>query len=71
MPEVVEAESESTARIACGFSIPGNGSYTYIDWSYVSAGAVPGVRGGAVAVPRAPHRPLLVPLSRRWIAAAR
>ncbi|KAI6073195.1 Cell surface glycoprotein MUC18 [Aix galericulata] len=39
MPEVVEAESESTARIACGFSIPGNGSYSYIDWSYVDRGS--------------------------------
>ncbi|XP_035201775.1 cell surface glycoprotein MUC18 [Oxyura jamaicensis] len=35
MPEVVEAESESTARIECSFSIPGNGSYSYIDWFYV------------------------------------
>ncbi|XP_040390372.1 cell surface glycoprotein MUC18 isoform X1 [Cygnus olor] len=35
MPEVVEAESESTARIECSFSIPGNGSYAYVDWFYV------------------------------------
>ncbi|KAM9175468.1 cell surface glycoprotein MUC18 isoform 3-T3 [Mergus octosetaceus] len=40
MPEVVEAESESTARIECGFSIPGNGSYTHIDWFYVDRGSL-------------------------------
>ncbi|NXI61439.1 MUC18 protein, partial [Anseranas semipalmata] len=35
MPAVVEVESGSTARIECSFSIPGNGSYTYIDWFYM------------------------------------
>ncbi|NXK49576.1 MUC18 protein, partial [Chauna torquata] len=35
MPAVVEVESGSTARIECSFSIPGNGSYTYIDWFYI------------------------------------
>lgn len=38
MPAVVEVESGGTARIECNFYIPGNGSYTYINWSYVSAG---------------------------------
>ncbi|NWX52443.1 MUC18 protein, partial [Steatornis caripensis] len=36
MPAVVEVESGDTARIECNFYIPGNGSYTYIDWSYVN-----------------------------------
>ncbi|NXH15850.1 MUC18 protein, partial [Bucco capensis] len=35
MPAVVEAESGSTARLECNFHIPGNGSYTYIDWFYM------------------------------------
>lgn len=38
MPAVVEVESGGTARIECNFYIPGNGSYTYINWFYVSAG---------------------------------
>ncbi|NXW94687.1 MUC18 protein, partial [Alopecoenas beccarii] len=38
MPAVVEVESGGTARIECNFYIPGNDSYTYINWSYVSAG---------------------------------
>ncbi|XP_009979914.1 PREDICTED: cell surface glycoprotein MUC18, partial [Tauraco erythrolophus] len=36
MPAVVEVESGGTARIECNFYIPGNGSYTYISWFYVS-----------------------------------
>ncbi|NXI34851.1 MUC18 protein, partial [Galbula dea] len=32
MPAVMEVESGSTARIECNFYIPGNDSYTYIDW---------------------------------------
>ncbi|NXD88310.1 MUC18 protein, partial [Halcyon senegalensis] len=32
MPAVVEVESGDTARIECNFDIPGNGSYTYINW---------------------------------------
>ncbi|NXE16287.1 MUC18 protein, partial [Lophotis ruficrista] len=35
MPVVVEVESGGTARIECNFYIPGNGSYTYIDWFYI------------------------------------
>ncbi|NXT28837.1 MUC18 protein, partial [Syrrhaptes paradoxus] len=35
MPAVVEVESGGTARIECNFYIPGNGSYTYINWSYM------------------------------------
>ncbi|NXT37671.1 MUC18 protein, partial [Pelecanoides urinatrix] len=35
MPMVVEVESGSTARIECNFYIPGNGSYTYINWFYI------------------------------------
>ncbi|NXV78657.1 MUC18 protein, partial [Atlantisia rogersi] len=35
MPAVVEVESEGTARIECDFDIPGNGSYTYINWFYI------------------------------------
>ncbi|KAM6043405.1 cell surface glycoprotein MUC18 isoform 3-T3 [Chlamydotis macqueenii] len=35
MPAVVEVESGGTARIECNFYIPGNGSYTYIDWFYI------------------------------------
>ncbi|NWW92553.1 MUC18 protein, partial [Rhynochetos jubatus] len=38
MPAVVEVESGGTARIECNFHIPGNGSYAYIEWFYVSAG---------------------------------
>ncbi|NXF77735.1 MUC18 protein, partial [Sclerurus mexicanus] len=38
MPAVVEVEIGGTARIECNFYIPGNDSYTYIDWFYVSAG---------------------------------
>ncbi|NWS10336.1 MUC18 protein, partial [Pachyramphus minor] len=34
-PAVVEVEVGDTARIECNFYIPGNGSYTYIDWLYV------------------------------------
>lgn len=37
MPAVVEVESGGTARIECNFYIPGNDSYTYINWFYVSA----------------------------------
>lgn len=69
MPEVVEAESESTARIECSFSVPGNGSYAFIDWFYVSAGTLPRV-GAVVAVPGALRQPALVPWPRRWTAAA-
>ncbi|XP_009949083.1 PREDICTED: LOW QUALITY PROTEIN: cell surface glycoprotein MUC18-like, partial [Leptosomus discolor] len=36
MPAVVEVENGGTARIECNFDIPGNGSYTYINWSYVN-----------------------------------
>ncbi|NXX20704.1 MUC18 protein, partial [Podargus strigoides] len=36
MPAVVEVESGGTARIECSFYIPGNGSYAYIIWSYIS-----------------------------------
>ncbi|NWI61594.1 MUC18 protein, partial [Calyptomena viridis] len=36
MPAVVEVELGGTARIECNFYIPGNGSYTYIDWFYVN-----------------------------------
>ncbi|NXG78860.1 MUC18 protein, partial [Baryphthengus martii] len=35
MPTVIEVESGSTARIECNFYIPGNGSYTYINWFYI------------------------------------
>ncbi|NXE82790.1 MUC18 protein, partial [Cochlearius cochlearius] len=35
MPAVVEVESGDTARIECNFYIPGNGSYTYINWFYM------------------------------------
>ncbi|XP_071654942.1 cell surface glycoprotein MUC18 isoform X2 [Patagioenas fasciata] len=35
MPAVVEVESGGTARIECNFYIPGNGSYTYINWFYI------------------------------------
>ncbi|NXF13041.1 MUC18 protein, partial [Smithornis capensis] len=35
MPAVVEVEFGGTARIPCDFSIPGNGSYSYIDWFYL------------------------------------
>ncbi|NXA12665.1 MUC18 protein, partial [Sapayoa aenigma] len=38
MPAVVEVELGGTARIECNFYIPGNGSYTDINWFYVSAG---------------------------------
>ncbi|XP_051668204.1 cell surface glycoprotein MUC18 isoform X1 [Manacus candei] len=34
-PAVVEVEIGDTARIECNFYIPGNGSYSYIDWFYV------------------------------------
>ncbi|XP_027511511.1 cell surface glycoprotein MUC18 isoform X2 [Corapipo altera] len=34
-PAVVEVEIGDTARIECDFNIPGNGSYSYIDWFYV------------------------------------
>ncbi|XP_010287390.1 PREDICTED: LOW QUALITY PROTEIN: cell surface glycoprotein MUC18, partial [Phaethon lepturus] len=36
MPAVVEVESGGMARIECNFYIPGNGSYTYINWFYVN-----------------------------------
>ncbi|NXW62494.1 MUC18 protein, partial [Eurystomus gularis] len=35
MPAVVEVVSGGTARLECNFYIPENGSYTYIDWSYL------------------------------------
>uniref|UniRef100_A0A8C4JWT3 Melanoma cell adhesion molecule n=1 Tax=Dromaius novaehollandiae TaxID=8790 RepID=A0A8C4JWT3_DRONO len=35
MPPVVEVAFGDTARIECNFSIPGNGSYTSINWSYM------------------------------------
>ncbi|NWT02093.1 MUC18 protein, partial [Mionectes macconnelli] len=35
MPAVLKVEVGDTARIECNFYIPGNGSYTYIDWLYV------------------------------------
>ncbi|NWI86307.1 MUC18 protein, partial [Pitta sordida] len=35
MPPVVEVEIGSTARIECNFYVPGNGSFTYIDWFYL------------------------------------
>ncbi|XP_074783608.1 cell surface glycoprotein MUC18 isoform X1 [Athene noctua] len=35
MPAVVEVERGSTARIECNFYIPGNDSYTYIQWFYI------------------------------------
>ncbi|NXL64045.1 MUC18 protein, partial [Chordeiles acutipennis] len=35
MPAVVEVESGGTAKIECNFYIPGNGSYTYINWFYI------------------------------------
>ncbi|NXM73423.1 MUC18 protein, partial [Serilophus lunatus] len=35
MPAEVEVEIGGTARIECNFYIPGNGSYTYIDWFYL------------------------------------
>ncbi|KAM9370040.1 cell surface glycoprotein MUC18 isoform 2-T2 [Phaethornis superciliosus] len=35
-PEVVEVESGGTARIECNVDIPGNGSYTYINWFYMN-----------------------------------
>ncbi|NXL97137.1 MUC18 protein, partial [Tyrannus savana] len=34
-PAVVEVEVGGTARIECNFYIPGNGSYTFINWFYV------------------------------------
>ncbi|NWQ58993.1 MUC18 protein, partial [Neopipo cinnamomea] len=34
-PAVVKVEVGGTARIECNFHIPGNGSYTYVDWFYV------------------------------------
>ncbi|NXU53406.1 MUC18 protein, partial [Turnix velox] len=37
MPAVVEVEIGAVARIECNFHIPGNDSYTYINWFYVSA----------------------------------
>ncbi|NXL85132.1 MUC18 protein, partial [Alectura lathami] len=35
MPAVLEVESGTTARLECSFSIPGDGSFTYIEWYYV------------------------------------
>ncbi|NWR80370.1 MUC18 protein, partial [Centropus unirufus] len=35
MPAVVEVESGGTARFECNFYIPGNDSYTYINWFYI------------------------------------
>ncbi|NXJ82404.1 MUC18 protein, partial [Trogon melanurus] len=35
MPAVVEVEIGGSARIECNFFIPGNGSYTYINWFYI------------------------------------
>ncbi|XP_062450482.1 cell surface glycoprotein MUC18 isoform X1 [Rhea pennata] len=35
MPAVVEVAYGDTARIECNFSIPGNGSYAYINWFYI------------------------------------
>ncbi|XP_068773111.1 cell surface glycoprotein MUC18 isoform X2 [Struthio camelus] len=35
MPAVVKVSFGDTARIECNFVIPGNGSYTYINWSYI------------------------------------
>ncbi|XP_074705023.1 cell surface glycoprotein MUC18 isoform X1 [Strix aluco] len=35
MPAVVEVERGGTARIECNFYIPGNDSYTYIQWFYI------------------------------------
>ncbi|NWI65066.1 MUC18 protein, partial [Todus mexicanus] len=35
MPAAVEVEIGGTARIECNFYIPGNGSYTSINWSYI------------------------------------
>ncbi|NXK37137.1 MUC18 protein, partial [Piprites chloris] len=34
-PAVVKVEVGGTARIECNFYIPGNGSYTYMDWFYM------------------------------------
>ncbi|XP_010185399.1 PREDICTED: LOW QUALITY PROTEIN: cell surface glycoprotein MUC18-like [Mesitornis unicolor] len=42
MPAVVEVESGGTARIECNFYIPENGSYTSINWYYVSRPQQPG-----------------------------
>uniref|UniRef100_A0A8C2TBY7 Cell surface glycoprotein MUC18 n=1 Tax=Coturnix japonica TaxID=93934 RepID=A0A8C2TBY7_COTJA len=38
MPAVLEVEIGSTARLECGFSIPGNVSFTSIEWFYVNHG---------------------------------
>ncbi|XP_054659340.1 cell surface glycoprotein MUC18 isoform X4 [Grus americana] len=35
MPAVVEVETGGTARMECNFYVPGNGSYTYINWFYI------------------------------------
>ncbi|NXJ07171.1 MUC18 protein, partial [Odontophorus gujanensis] len=45
MPAVLEVEIGSTARLECGFSIPGNGSFTAIEWFYVSAVGLGGQAG--------------------------
>uniref|UniRef100_A0A8B9SEN7 Melanoma cell adhesion molecule n=1 Tax=Apteryx owenii TaxID=8824 RepID=A0A8B9SEN7_APTOW len=42
MPAVVEVAFGDTARIECNFSIPGNGSYTSINWFYVNRPPQPG-----------------------------
>ncbi|NWS73820.1 MUC18 protein, partial [Crotophaga sulcirostris] len=39
MPAVVEVESGGTARLECSFYIPGNVSYTYINWFYMDRGS--------------------------------
>ncbi|XP_053943016.1 cell surface glycoprotein MUC18 isoform X2 [Cuculus canorus] len=35
MPALVEVEIGGTARLECNFSIPEDGSYTYISWFYI------------------------------------
>lgn len=52
MPAVLEVEIGSTARLECSFSIPGNVSFTSVEWFYVSAVGLGGRRG---AVSRALH----------------
>ncbi|XP_051494399.1 cell surface glycoprotein MUC18 isoform X2 [Apus apus] len=36
MPAVVEVENGGTARLECDFHVPGNGSYSRIDWFYIN-----------------------------------
>lgn len=60
MPAVLEVEIGSTARLECSFSIPGNASFTSVEWFYVSAvglGGQPGAVPGALHQVRPPGQP--------------